>query len=92
MTLDQFLALPPEHLPELVHSWGLYLGMCRRATDSVMLYRYPGPGRGFFVELYKNRAIDEDPHVRAFASELPLETDLTLWKPTETVQGIRYGE
>lgn len=83
MTLDQFLALPPDDLPELVHAWGLYLGMCRRAADSVFLYRYPGPGRGFFVELYKDRATDATPRVRAFASELPLDSDLTLWVPTE---------
>jgi hypothetical protein len=82
MTLDQFLALPPDDLPELVHAWGIYLGMCRRAADSVFLYRYPGPGRGFFVELYKNRTIDEAQQVRAFASELPLESDLSLWTPT----------
>lgn len=83
MTLHQFLALPPDDLPELVHAWGLYLGMCRRPTDSVMLYRFPGPGRGFFVELYKNRTTDDAPRVRAFASDLLLESDLTLWKPTE---------
>ncbi|MBO2008823.1 hypothetical protein [Hymenobacter negativus] len=83
MTLDQFLALPPDHLPELVHAWGLYLGMCRRTADSVFLYRFPGAGRGFFVELYKDRASDAAPRVRAFATELRLETDLALWLPTE---------
>jgi hypothetical protein len=82
MTLDQFLALPPDDLPELVHAWGIYLGMCRRAADSVFLYRYPGTGRGFFVELYKARTTDTSPVVRAFATELPLESDLSLWVPT----------
>lgn len=81
MTLAQFLALPPNDLPELVHSWGIYLGMCRRATDSVFLYRYPGAGRGFFVELYKARDQEGVPRVRAFASELRLEDDLALWVP-----------
>ena len=79
MTLDQFLALPPDDLPALVHSWGIYLGMCRRATDSVFLYRYPGAGRGFFVELYKDRDKEGVQRVRAFSSELRLEEDLGLW-------------
>ena len=83
MTLDQFLALPPDDLPALVHSWGIYLGMCRRATDSVFLYRYPGPGRGFFVELYKDRDKEGIQRVRAFGSELRLEEELTLWQPGE---------
>jgi hypothetical protein len=39
MTPDHFLALPPDGLPELVHAWGIYLGMCRRTADSVFLYR-----------------------------------------------------
>jgi hypothetical protein len=79
MTLNQFLALPPDDLPELVHAWGIYLGMCRRATDSVFLYRYPGVGRGFFVELYKNRDREGIQRVRAFATERRLEEDLALW-------------
>ena len=83
MTLDQFLALPPHDLPELVHAWGSYLGMCRRATDSVFLYHYSGPGQGFFVELYKQRATDEAPRVRAFASALPLVADISQWTPSE---------
>jgi hypothetical protein len=83
MTLDQFLALPPDDLPELVHAWGIYLGMCRRATDSVFLYRYPGAGRGFFVELYKNRFAEGPQRVRAFSTELRLEEELTLWVPGE---------
>jgi len=83
MTLDQFRALPPDDLPELVHAWGVYLGMCRRETDSVFLYRYPGAGRGFFVEIYKARTVDAAPRVKAFASALPLESDLSLWMPTE---------
>jgi hypothetical protein len=83
MTLDQFCALPPDDLPDLVHAWGLYLGLCRRAADSVFLYRYPGAGRGFFVELYKDRTTDTAPRVKAFASDLLLESDLSLWKPTE---------
>ncbi|MDB5271457.1 MAG: hypothetical protein JWP58_4497 [Hymenobacter sp.] len=86
MTLSQFNALPPDDLPDLVHAWGLYLGMCRREHDSVFLYRYPGLGRGFFVELYKCRATDTAPRVKAFASELPLESDLSLWKPTEPAE------
>ncbi|MBF9223022.1 hypothetical protein [Hymenobacter ruricola] len=83
MTLEQFLALPPDDLPQLVQAWGLYLGMCRRATTAVFLYRYPGPGRGFFVELHQNRTTAAPPRVRAFASELPLESDLSQWVPAE---------
>ena len=87
MTLDQFRALPVDSLPELVHAWGIYLGSCRRGTDSVFLYRYPGTGRGFFVELYKDRTANTEPRVRSFTSELPLESDLSLWTPSESVEG-----
>lgn len=83
MTLSEFLTLPPAGLPELVQAWGIYLGMCRRATDTVFLYRYPGAGRGFFVELYKDRFTEQPPRVRAFGTELRLEDDLTLWVPGE---------
>ena len=83
MTIDEFRTLPDESLPELVHAWGLYLGMCRRAADSVFLYRYPGAGRGFFVELYRDRATGAVLRVHAFVSALPLESDLALWKPAE---------
>lgn len=83
MTLPEFLSLPPDDLPELVHAWGSYLGMCRRATDTVFLYRYPGAGRGFFVELYKDRFTEQPLRVRAFASEQRLEDDLTPWVPGE---------
>jgi hypothetical protein len=83
MTLTQFLALPPDDLPALVQAWGVYLGMCRRATDTVFLYRYPGAGRGFFVELYKSLNQEGSQRVRAFSTELRLEDELTLWTPTE---------
>lgn len=89
MTLEQFLALPPDGLPELVHAWGNYLGMCRRAADSVFLYHYSSPGQGFFVELYQDRATGNVLQVRAFISDLPLKSDIAQWVPTELAGGSK---
>lgn len=82
MTLAEFIALPADQHQPLTQTWGVYLGCCRRPTGAVLLYYYPAPDDGFYVELHYPPASLDNVRAYAFTTALPLRTELTLWQPS----------